>query len=317
MGEIVQVINAIAPLFVIIFVGVAVQKIKHVGDEWLTVLNGFALNIGLPALIFSALSKAPFSFDEQASLILLNSAFIVGCFIAAVIVGKMLKLNKQMFRTLFICLFFGNISYLGIPILTQVLGEGINQTAVLIVAIYLFWLSTVGIGYLDYSDEKDKTMVVKNALKNLAKNQLLIAVVLGIIVGSLHVVVHPILKQSLDMLTASVTPVVLIVIGIFVGRSSFGKLKEWYPVILFAITTLLLLPACFYFGLRSFGFSPELFPSSILEAAMPLAITPFALADKYDLNKTFIARSIVLSTIFSILSIPLWVYILGIRVVGV
>jgi hypothetical protein len=313
---ILSVINTIAPLFLIILVGVLVQRFQHVGDEWLKVLNEFALKIGLPALIFSALVKVPFSFSEQSSLILINSVYIVGCFLLAVVVGKMLRLNKQMFRTLFICLFFGNISYLGIPILDKVLGEGIHQTVVLIVAIYLFWLSTVGIGYLDYGIEKNKKAVIKNALKNLIKNPLLIAVVFGIIVGSLHVVVYPILQQALDMLAASVTPVVLIVIGLFIGKSKFGKLKEWFPVALFTIATLLLLPACLYFVLKIFGFTPELYPSSILEAAMPLAITPFALADIYDLNKTFIARSVVLSTILSILSIPLWVYILGIKVAG-
>jgi hypothetical protein len=43
---------------------------------------------------------------------------------------------------------------------------------------------------------------------------------------------------------------------------------------------------------------------------MPLAITPFALADKFDLDKKFIARAIVLSTILSIITIPLWISIL-------
>jgi predicted permease len=43
---------------------------------------------------------------------------------------------------------------------------------------------------------------------------------------------------------------------------------------------------------------------------MPLAITPFALADKYKLEKMFIARAIVLSTILSAITIPIWVYYL-------
>ncbi|MEK7547871.1 MAG: AEC family transporter, partial [Patescibacteria group bacterium] len=81
-------------------------------------------------------------------------------------------------------------------------------------------------------------------------------------------------------------------------------------VLLFSILTLAILPAVFYYGAKFFGFIPSQFSNSIIQAAMPLAITPFALADKYNLNKDFIARSIVLSTILAVVSLPFWISIL-------
>ncbi|MFH1012151.1 MAG: AEC family transporter [Candidatus Peregrinibacteria bacterium] len=306
-----QILTIIAPLFLIIFASALLQKFKNIGDDWSKVLNDFALKIGLPVLIFLALSKAPFSFYEQARLIIANSLFILGSFLAAIIIGKILRLEKQMFRTLFICFVFGNVAYLGIPILTQISGEKILPTASLIVAIYLFWLFTVGIGYLDYTIDKNKRTVAKNIIKNLFKNALLLSVILGIIIGSLKITLPTILLKSLDMITASVTPTVLIVIGLFIGKSKIGKLTEWLPILLFSILTLAILPAVFYFGAKFFEFIPNQFSSSIIQAAMPLAITPFALADKYNLNKTFVARSIVLSTILSVVSLPFWISILA------
>ena len=253
-------------------------------------------------LIFSALSKTQFSFAEESGLIISNSLFIISSFLLAFIVGKILRLEKQIFRTLFICFVFGNSAYLGIPILTQISGDKILPTATLIVAIYLFWIFTVGIGYLDYSMKKNKSSVVKHVIKNLLTNPLLISVILGILVGSLKITLPVILMKSLDMITASVTPTVLIVIGLFIGKSKFGKLSEWFPILLFSILKLAIFPAIFYFAVKFTGFSFSQFPSSIIQAAMPLAITPFALADKYNLNKNFIARSIVLSTILSNIS---------------
>ncbi|MFA5855554.1 MAG: AEC family transporter [Candidatus Gracilibacteria bacterium] len=306
-----QVLTVIAPLFLIIFASALLQKFQNLGNDWSKVLNDFALKIGFPVLIFSSLAKAPFSFSDQAQLIISNSIFILASFLLAILIGKIFRLKKQMVQTLFICFIFGNVAYLGIPILTQVYGDKILTTASLIVAIYLFWLFTVGLGFLDYSTEKDKKAVVKNMMKNLVKNPLLISVVLGIIVGSLHITIPSILLKSLDMITASVTPTVLIVIGLFIGKSKIGKLTEWLPILLFSILTLAILPAIFYFGAELFGFTPNQFSSSIIQAAMPLAITPFALADKYDLSKTFIARSIVLSTILSVISLPFWISILS------
>ncbi len=306
-----EILAVIAPLFLIILASALLQKFKNIGDDWSKVLNDFALKIGLPVLIFSALSKTPFSFTAQAQLIIANSIYILASFLSAIVIGKALRLEKQMLRTLFICFVFGNVAYLGIPILVQTSGEGILPTAVLIVAIYLFWLFTIGIGYLDYSIEKNKKAVAKNIIKNLFKNPLLLSVILGIIIGSLQITLPSILLKSMDMITASVTPTVLVVIGLFIGKSTIGKLKEWLPVLLFSILHLIVLPAGFYFGAKFLGFIPSQFSSSIIQAAMPLAITPFALADHYNLNKVFIARSIVLGTILSVISLPFWISVLG------
>lgn len=307
----IQIFTIIAPLFLIIFASALLQKFKNIGGEWSKVLNEFALKIGLPVLIFSALAKTTFSFTAEASLIIANSLLLILSFILAIIVGKILHLKKQMFLTLFICFVFGNVAYLGIPVLTSVSGEEILPTVSLIIAIYLFWLFTIGIGYLDYSLNKNKKDVAKNMLKNFTKNPLLLAVIFGLLVGSFKITIPSIVLKSLDMISASVTPTVLIVIGLFIGSSKIGKLSEWLPVLLFSLFTLAVFPAGFYFGAKFFGFAPSQFASSIIEAAMPLAITPFALADKYGLHKTFIARSIVLSTILSVVSLPFWISVIG------
>jgi len=302
-----QILLVIAPLFLIIFASAILQRLKFIGENWSQVLNDFALKIGLPVLIFSALSKVSLSFSEQSALIIANSLFILGGFLLIFLVGKLLRLKKQRFLTLFICLIFGNIAYLGIPVLMQVSGNQVVTTVSLIIAIYFFWIFTLGTGYLDYATLKNKRNVAKNMVLNLVKNPLLIAIFLGIVVGSLHLILPAILVKSLDMLTASVTPTVLVVIGLFIGKSKFGRWADWLPVILFSFMTLMVLPAIFYYGVKFLGFAPSQFSTSIIEAAMPLAITPFALADRYNLNKDFIARSIVLSTILSVISLPFWI----------
>jgi predicted permease len=302
-----EVLTVIAPLFIIIFATAILQRFNALGDDWAKVLNDFALKIGLPVLIFSSLVQAPLSFTEQVPIIAINSLFILTSFILALILGKIGKLNPQMIRTLFICLGFGNIAYLGIPVLLQIEGNSILPTASLIVAIYLFWFFSVGISYLDYLTTTDKRNVLMKTISKLFTDPLLIAVIIGIVVGSIGITLPNILLRSLDMINASVTPTVLIVIGLFIGKSPIGKAKEWIPIIVFSLTTLFLLPAGLYYSINILGLSPTQFSSSIIQAAMPLAITPFALADKYNLDKVFIARSIVLSTILSILTLPFWI----------
>ncbi len=306
-----HIITITAPFFLIIFTSALLQKFKNIGDEWEKVLNEFALKIGLPILIFTALAKTPFSFKTESFLIMINSLFLILSFLFIFAVGKILHLKKQIFLTLFTCFIFGNIAYLGIPILMAILGEAILPKASLITAIYLFWFFTIGIGYLDHSLNKNKTNIIISTFKNFLKNPLLLAVIFGIFFGSLKITIPTIVLKSLEMIASSVTPVVLVVIGLFIGTSKFGKLSDWIPALLFSLFTLIIFPAVFYFGIKFFDLIPSQFTSSIIEAAMPLAITPFALADKYNLHKAFIARTIVLSTILSVFSLPFWISLLS------
>ncbi len=307
----IEILITIAPLFLIILAAALLQKFKNIGKDWGKPLNEYALNFGFPVLIFSALAKTSFSFESEAPLLIANSLLILIGFVLAAAIGKFFRLKKQIFSTLFVCFVFVNAAYLGIPVLTQISGEQILPTASLIAAIYLFWVFTVGIGYLDYSLNKNKKDVAIKMLKNLTKNPLLLAVIFGLIAGSLGVTMPSVVEKSLGMISASVTPVVLVVIGLFIGTSKIGKISEWGPVLLFSLFTLVALPAGFYFGTKLFGFNPSEFGSSIIQSAMPLAITPFALADMYKLNKTFISRSIVLSTGLSVVSLPFWISIVN------
>lgn len=300
----------IAPLFLIIFASATLQRFANIGEDWSHVLNEYALKLGLPVLIFSALSKAPFSFAEQAPLIVVNSLFSIVVFAVALLIGALARFSKKTMCTFLLCLMFGNIAYLGIPVLTRVFGAEILPIVSVIIAVYFVWIFTIGTGCLEAMRTHAREKVVTRTLITLVKNPLLIAVVLGMSVAGFSISLPSVIGQALDMVSASVTPTVLIVIGLFIGKSKLGTVKEWIPVALFSFTTLMILPAGLYGGLMLFGIPPQAFSTSIIEVAMPLAITPFALAETYDLNKTFISRSIVLSTVLSAFSLPFWISIL-------
>ncbi len=311
MSQMLQIINIIAPLFIIIFASAILRKLNYIHDYWSKALNEYALIIGLPVLIFSALAKTSFSFRTEIPLMISNSLIILIGFALIVAISKIFKLKKEASLTLFICLVWGNVAYLGIPVITQVYGENTLPQISLLIAVQFFWIFTVGIGYLDYKTNHHNQHFIKHLFINFLKKPLIIAIILGIIFGAFNIEIPAILNKPINMISTSVTPIVLLVIGIFIGSSKLGKVSEWAFVFLFSVVVLIILPAIFYFTLKLFGFTPSNFSISIIELAMPSAITPFALADEYNLNKKFIAHSIVLSTILSILTLPFWMSVLS------
>ncbi|MBU0974098.1 AEC family transporter, partial [Patescibacteria group bacterium] len=195
-----KILLIIVPLFLIIFVTAILRKYKNVGSSWEETLNQFALNIGFPSLIFTSLAVNPISFQKEFNLIFFNSLFLIISFISIILIGKLFKLNKQMFMTLFICVVFGNVAYLGMPVLANISGPKIASTASLIVAVYLFWIFTIGIGYLDYSMNINRKAAFLKTFKSFFKNPLLISVILGLLFGSLKIQIPDIVLKSLNMI---------------------------------------------------------------------------------------------------------------------
>lgn len=299
--------QAIGPLFLVIFAGIIVSRNKSVNSQWLEVLNNYALWLGFPALILVALSRLQWDYQLYSNLIVANSIRIVGSVFLVLPVSAILKLENRMRRTLFFAVAFGNVAYLGIPVLRSTWGEAILPEATMISAVYLFWLFTLGIFMVEfYGDEKTsfRTLILR-----LLKNPMLIAVFLGIVIAVNQIKVPEMIMDGLDLVAGSVTGVVLFSLGLFVGKQSVGKLRDWYPVLAFSVVILFVLPLCVHLISQRFVDS-TVSRTWVLEAAMPLGLTPYALCLKYNLHAEFASRVVVLSTLLALLSLPLWLVFL-------
>jgi predicted permease len=294
----------IAPFFGIILVGYIFSRLKIAKYEWIDGLNNFVLKIGFPSIIFTSLAKARIDFAEQSILIIINSVFIVFCFILAIVASKVFKLNKSMKRTLFICLPFGNIAYLGLPVLLEVYGQNIITYGSIVLSMYLIWIFTLGVYYLEYSNSgQAKTGKI---LINLSKNPLLIAVVLGVIASFITIPVGSVFMKTFDMIARATTPVIMFSIGIFISQISLGRAKEWIGISFFTFTKLIVLPGILFIIFHFANFHSSGYTATIVESAMPLALTPYALAKEYNLDREFITKSILMSTIISIITLSAW-----------
>ena len=300
--------QSIGPLFLVIFVGMVVSRNKSVDKQWLEILNNYALWIGFPALILVALSRLQWNMQLYGSLIGWNSLRIVLSMLLVFPVAALFKLKNSTRRTLFLAVSYGNVAYLGIPVLRSVFGDQILPEATMISAVYVFWLFTLGIFLVEYFG--DHKVDLRELLFRLGKNPLLIAVFIGILIAVNHVQLPKVVMSGLDILANSVTGVVLFSLGLFMGKQPVGKIQEWLPVLVFSLVILFVLPFLFLLITQQFT---DLSVSKpwIMEAAMPMGLTAYALCLKYKLNTEFASRVVVLSTLLALLSLPFWLAILA------
>jgi predicted permease len=308
MTQFFSAFQSIGPLFLVIFVGMVVSRSKKMNDQWLEILNNYVLWIGFPALILVALSRLQWDMNLYGSLMGWNSLRIVFSMLIVFPVSALLKLQNSTRRTLFLAVSYGNVAYLGIPVLRSAYGDSILPEATMISAVYVFWMFTLGIFLVEYFG--DHKLHFKELLIRLITNPLLIAVFVGLFIAVNHLQLPKIVMSGLDIFANSVTAVVLFSLGLFMGKQPFGKLRDWLPVMAFGLVVLFVLPFVFFLTVRQFA-DLSVSRTWILESAMPMGLTAYALCLKYNLNTEFASRAVVFSTLLALLSLPFWIVCLG------
>ncbi len=300
--------QTVLPLFLIILLGMVFPRTKVNVHHWIEVLNKYALWIGFPALVIFSLMRLDLSQNSYTTFIILNSAFIIGSMILVFPAAKMFGLSAETKRTLFLILPFGNVSYLGIPVLFNAFGEAVLPEAAIISAVYVFWLLTLAIFLIEiYGEEKTNWRKVG---KSLVQNPLLLSVFAGLAIVVFQIKLPEFVTKTIELFADSVTAVVLFSLGIFLGIQKLGRPKEWLQVVVLTLVTMLVIPYIFYRTVLLFPVENVNLTAIILDAAMPLGVTPYVLSVQYKLETTLVARVIVFGTILSMLIIPLWMVLL-------
>ena len=302
-------LKTVAPLFLIILTGMLFSRTKASSEKWIDILNKYALYIGFPALVVASLMHLEVGEQSYKTLIFANSAYIVVCLLIAFIAGKVFRLSTKLKRTLFLLLPFGNIAYLGIPVLQNAYGDGILPAAAIISAVFVFWLLTLALILIEATGEEKLNL--KKLTINLATNPLLLSVFMGMALVIFKIKLPEFAANSIQLFANSVTAVVLFSLGIFLGMQKIGKLAEWYTVFGFVVLTMVIIPLGYYQVLKITNIESSFLKASVVDAVMPLGLTPYAISLQYKLETKLAARIVVLGTLLSVVIIPVWIAILN------
>ena len=302
-----KILLQILPLFLIIGTGWIFTKLKIANQNWLKPIGDFALYIGFPTLIFGNLTANPIRFELIGMSFFRVSALLIGMLLLLVPFLRWITQSKKNKATIIICFLFGNAAFLGIPIINS-LDTSLTSLASLNASMMLFWVFSLGLLIVEYYTLEEPRL--GKILIGLIKNPLLLSVILGIVFNYLNIQVPQIIYRPIALIGNAVSPMVMLLIGIFIASNPPKKIKVIKAPFIFSAFKLLVFPLL---GLLIFNFNEAQELSSIVQFAMPAAITPFAMAKRYRLDQEFICNSIIISTILSLFTLPLIIYFFNFR----
>lgn len=295
------VLESVISLFLIILVGVYASRKKIITEDLNQGLVNLLIQIVLPVMI---LSSFIYSYDQSIKSEVVKTfyysliAYLL-MFSASYLLLLPFKSEKKII--LHFANVFPNTGYVGFPVLYSIYGtEGIVYGSVFNLFFVIFvW--TYGI--FIYRGSLDKTNL-KQELKQTFLNPPVLAVGIGLIIMTLNLQLPNSLVTSIKNIGNITGPLSMLIIGVILSKAKIGNYTKDWTLYYGAICKLLLIPIIVYLISLLTGQSSKAINSVIIMTAMPASAMTSILAQNYNRETDYAAVIVSLTTLFSILSIP-------------
>ncbi len=227
-----------------------------------------------------------------ASTVLALTSYILAMGISLLVYGKRHTIEN-------FAASFCNAGFIGIPLVQAVVGnEGGFYIAISVALLNLFqW--TYGVYII--TDSRDAI-----SLKTIAKNPVVIALVIGLALFFAPVQVPEIISSTLGYITGMNTPIAMLLMGTYMARLSPNKFFANSKAYLCVLLRLVGIPAVILLVYRLLPITNEqALMTAWLAAITPVGVNICIFAQQYDCDYELSVITVCLSTILSVVTIPL------------
>jgi predicted permease len=271
------------------------------------------LNILLPALNVEVIYRS--SFDAHLWQIpAVMMAGVVACVCCALAVYGLFKLDWKLKSSLILGCAFGNVTYLGMPLLRGLFpGSVLDVTEVAILCEITVTSSDLITGTLlaMHGQEVGPHRSVRGAFTQIVKFPLLWSVAITALIRLLGIPLPPFLLMACHLMGESASGVMLLVLGMAIRPAalagSLSKFPIWWPMLAIKLG---LSPVIVAGAGAAIGLSALHLHATTMEAAMPPQLFIFIVADRFGFDTEVLAPAVAFLTVFSFLSLPVIHYLL-------
>ena len=289
-------LRQIAIMALLMAVGIYLSRKGFLSPQGTKDLGAILLRIIIPCVIVKSYITT-YSRERLLELALSAglalAAFILAMGIAYLVYGKRRRIEN--FASAF-C----NAGFIGIPLAQAVIGdEGVFYMAASVALLNLFqW--TYGVYIM--TDRRDSI-----SAKTIVKNPVVIAIVIGIALFLSRLPVPGILTSTLGYIAGMNTPVAMILMGTYMAKLPWRKLldKRAYGCVLFRLVIIPAVVLLVFWALPISNQNVAL--AAYLAAATPVGANICVFAQQYDCDYEFSVVTVCLSTVLSIVTVPLMV----------
>ena len=292
------------PFFALIGLGYWAGRSRFFSAEATAYLTKFVFYFALSAMLFrfsANLSLAEVWDTRLVVAYLWGTAFVYGL---ATLVGFFRGLDVPTTAIEAQCAVIGNAGFLGVPMLTLLLGPEAIGPVLLALAVDLIVFSSLIVILITVARDGQASLRIFRSIGiGLVKNPMIVAITLGFVWSSLAIPIPDPMNEFLAILGGAATPGALFAIGASLALTQPDKLHiaGWLT-----FCKLVLHPLFVGFAaLVLFGVDPFKAGVVIAVAALPVAGNVYMLAQHYGVAPNRVSTAILISTAISIVTVSL------------
>ncbi len=297
--DIMVVINQMIILFLIMMIGYTAVKVGFVDLDFQKKLSNFILQVTMPLLMLSSVWEADNKEAGQKLFQIFLIAVILYIFlpVIGILTGRLLKVPKNQRDTYTFLMVFSNMGFMGFPVVNSIFGPDAMIYAIIFNMV--FNLVQFSYGITLYSGQK-MTLNPKTFLSPAVA-----ASGLSILMFLTGVHVRGPVAEAFKSVGGMTTPLAMLVIGISLAGIPLREVFTEKKLYLFTLLRQLIIPAVSYFLLKLFIQDPMILGVSVIIIAMPCATMAVMMANTYNRNIGLSTRAVFLTTLASVITIPI------------
>lgn len=302
----------ILPVFVVIGFGYVSVWRGWFPQSGIDGVMRFAQNFAIPCLLFRAIARIDIaaSFDP-ALLVSFYTGATAGFCLGFIAARTIFRRDTEDSIAIGFCCLFSNSVLLGLPITERAYGADVLAANYAIIAFHAPYCYLLGITAMELSRARGTGVMAaaRKVLDAIVHNALFVAIVLGFLWNLGGLPIPQVVDEGLALVARAALPAALFALG--------GVLTQYRPegdmaqIAVVCGITLLVHPAITYAMGSALSLPPESFRPAVLTAAMAPGFNAYVFANMYGRAKRVVASSVLISTGASILTVWLWLTILG------
>ena len=297
----------VLPIFALVFLGWAARKLNVFGPHATLELNRFVVYLALPALLFDIVVHAHKAEVWQPGFI---AAFGLSCllvFVMTVAISMYCRRGLADAAIDGLNAAYPNTGFMGFPLALAIFGEDALPLALIATILTVCVVFGIGIVLIEMGRQTERNLprlLLKVAL-SLARNPLIVAPIAGaaasMAFGSLPAPANLFLK----LLGSAASPCALIALGLFLAEKQPTRRSNLRIPLLLAFAKLIVQPVVAVGIALALRLPASTTGAVLLLSALPTGTGPFMLAELYQREAFITARTILITTLASIVTIAL------------
>lgn len=299
-------VRVIVPLIVFMGLGYLFRALKIAGEQTFRELNKICFKSFLPVMVFYNIYQSDLKEDFEVRVLVYAVVSVFVIFFAAVLAVNRIWKGSPNRSAVIQGMYRSNFVLYGLEVTRTLCGSDEMGMASILVAVIIPIYNVLAVLLFTFYGTGKKS--ARSVIFGILKNPLIIASVLGILVNASGWRMPDLAEDVVDSLSTVATPLALVCLG---GTFAFGQIRTYRKELAAVCLTRLVIVPFVFLGIAVLaGVRGSSLAAFLAMYGSPAAISSYTMAGEMGGNHELAGAIVVVTSVFSVLTMFLWVVLL-------